>query len=188
MALAVAAPTGTHPCDGCGSPLPDAPRRFPRYPELKWCDDCRPKTLRRQYRASYAKHRERRVADSQAWQARHPGAVAEARRERQRREPEAFARQRRRHLLSSKYGLTEAAFNELVARQGGVCGICQRPETRKGKWGEVQPLSVDHDHETGVVRGLLCARCNSVLGFIEQETLLEAAIRYLDQSREAVAS
>ena len=94
----------------------------------------------------------------------------------------------RRHRLSYKYGLTEQAYDELVARQGGSCAICHQPEQRRRPDGSPTPLCVDHNHETGQVRGLLCARCNSVLGFIDNPMLHEAALRYLDQcTREAVA-
>jgi hypothetical protein len=57
-----------------------------------------------------------------------------------------------------KYGLSEAEYNRLLAEQGGLCAVCQQPPTEK------KPLQVDHDHETGKVRGLLCWPCNLVLG------------------------
>lgn len=51
-------------------------------------------------------------------------------------------------------------FNTLFEVQGGVCAICKR--TRK--------LNVDHNHETGAVRGLLCHGCNTTIGALERET------------------
>ena len=55
--------------------------------------------------------------------------------------------------LYKKYGITEQQYLEMLARQLGVCAICQKPpKTRR--------LHVDHDHKTGRVRCLACHRCN----------------------------
>lgn len=79
----------------------------------------------------------------------------------------------------SAYGLTPEAFLKLLQSQGGVCAICARREPGgRGGW------HVDHDHETGVVRGLLCHYCNLMLGMAkDQITVLEAAIKYLSRYR-----
>jgi Recombination endonuclease VII len=73
------------------------------------------------------------------------------------------------------YGLTVAEYNDLLSRQGGGCAICgqqRRPRER---------LHVDHDHGTGEVRGILCTRCNTVLGRMEDSIdLLKAALTYLE--------
>lgn len=67
--------------------------------------------------------------------------------------------------LQRFYGLTLAEYEAMFAAQGGLCAICQRPETMTQK-GKLKALSVDHDHETGAVRGLLCSACNRALGFL----------------------
>lgn len=89
----------------------------------------------------------------------------------------------RRFRLQRAYGLSEGEYLLLLDRQGGVCATCRRPETARDH-GRVRPLSVDHDHETGMVRGLLCSKCNSAIGYAddEPERLLELAI-YLERSR-----
>lgn len=70
------------------------------------------------------------------------------------------------------YGLTSEQFRLLWESQGRRCAICWRPV-------RVRRPCVDHDHETGEVRGLLCRRCNyDVLGFYGVDSLLRAA-RYL---------
>ena len=68
----------------------------------------------------------------------------------------------RRHNLKRKYGLTEAAYSKMLLDQDGVCAICRKPETRFCN-GTLASLSVDHDHETGKIRGLLCIKCNRSL-------------------------
>ena len=72
------------------------------------------------------------------------------------------------------YGITAAQYAEMLWSQGGVCAICKQP-CPTGK-----RLSVDHDHETRAVRGLLCSNCNNGLGrFKDNPELLEQAASYL---------
>lgn len=74
----------------------------------------------------------------------------------------------RAYHLQHNYKISEKLFNVLFWLQGGVCAICKQPETVvHSKSGRAQPLSVDHDHETGVVRGLLCHRCNVAVGLLQ---------------------
>jgi hypothetical protein len=75
----------------------------------------------------------------------------------------------------SRLGLTQADYDRLLAAQGGVCAICERPpKTRR--------LHVDHDHKSGKVRGLLCFTCNRyVLGKYATPAKLRAAADYLER-------
>lgn len=92
--------------------------------------------------------------------------------------PEHF----RRWVLKTKYGLTRERYYEMCDEQEGVCAICYRPESRKRR-GEPLALSVDHDHDSGVVRGLLCCSCNTMLGLAQDSVhILDRAIRYLANS------
>lgn len=78
-----------------------------------------------------------------------------------------------------QYGLTEAKFDELLAEQNGGCAVCGS-ETSNGRG---EHLHVDHDHETGVVRGILCHDCNTGLGkFKDNPALLRAAADYLERA------
>ena len=80
--------------------------------------------------------------------------------------------------LHSKYGITLAQYDEILAVQDGKCAICGNGKSvRKEK---EFPLSVDHDHETGRIRGLLCHNCNVALGSLRNSVpLLQKAITYL---------
>lgn len=79
------------------------------------------------------------------------------------------------------YGITGADYDAMFLAQDGLCAICRLPESMTYK-GQVKQLSVDHDHDTGRVRGLLCAACNFALGkFRDDPALLRAAADYLDQ-------
>lgn len=75
-----------------------------------------------------------------------------------------------------KYGITPELHAQLFFEQKGVCAICK--DLARSKKGDGQRgLVVDHDHETGEVRGLLCSSCNTGIGFLgdEQEWLTRAA-------------
>ncbi|WP_328903323.1 endonuclease domain-containing protein [Streptomyces sp. NBC_00441] len=80
------------------------------------------------------------------------------------------AQYQRRFALAA-YGLTEAEYEAMLAVQGGVCAMCGR-SCRTGR-----KLAVDHDHQSGRVRALLCVVCNQSLGVYE--AFRDAAANYL---------
>lgn len=76
------------------------------------------------------------------------------------------------------YGITQQEYQSLFDRQNGVCLICQTKENRIDyRTGKVQPLLIDHDKFTGNIRGLLCNKCNSAIGFFDHniDRILTAA-------------
>lgn len=77
--------------------------------------------------------------------------------------------------LENVYGITREQYSEILAAQQGRCALCFTEEPGgSGKW------HVDHDHDSGQVRGLLCLRCNVGLGnFRDDADLLWSAIEYL---------
>jgi hypothetical protein len=81
-----------------------------------------------------------------------------------------------------RYGKDENWYAEQLAKQRGVCGVCRKPErrTNPGRRGRKGlRLSVDHQHNTGKVRGLLCNACNRSLASLENQGWLTAAYEYL---------
>lgn len=89
-------------------------------------------------------------------------------------------RSERCRVLRRKYGLTAERFDEMLAAQGGGCAVCSTTEPG-GRWGL---FHVDHDHETGEVRALLCHRCNVGLGYFgDDPELLRLAADYLGGAR-----
>ena len=105
-------------------------------------------------------HPEQRNADSRRWYSKH----AEQARE-----------NARKSSYKIKYGITIETYERLLTEQGGVCAICGgSPQDRR--------LSVDHDHATGLVRGLLCRKCNSAIGYMSDSLdKLQRATRYLER-------
>lgn len=83
----------------------------------------------------------------------------------------------RRAVNLKQYGLTIDSYEQMLAAQGGGCAICTSP-VHPGK--DLRRLHIDHDHETGRVRGILCANCNRVLGLVgDDPELLIRASEYL---------
>lgn len=79
------------------------------------------------------------------------------------------------------YGITEEEVNTLRLGQGFKCALCKRHESlsRDGR------LAVDHDHETGRVRALLCHDCNTALGKLQDDpALLRRAADYIEKYKE----
>jgi hypothetical protein len=72
------------------------------------------------------------------------------------------------------FGLTPEDLDALIASQGGVCAICR----------DAEPEHIDHDHESGQIRGVLCGPCNMGLGlFKDQPVRLRAAAAYLKRAQ-----
>lgn len=77
-----------------------------------------------------------------------------------------------------KYGITRKEYENLAKKQNYTCAICGEKS--------IKELRVDHDHKSGKVRSLLCAKCNTRLGFLEkilENELLEKMVDYIAQPR-----
>lgn len=81
------------------------------------------------------------------------------------------AENKRRWQLKTRYKLTPEAVDKLRAKQGGTCALCPEP---------LEKFHVDHDHNTGAVRGLLCHRCNIRLGGWDDIDWRARALQYLN--------
>ena len=89
--------------------------------------------------------------------------------------PEKYKVIHRKSQFLRKYGITLDDYNSLLVKQNNGCAICKVLHLSLNK-----PLTVDHDHETGKVRGLLCNKCNMAIGlFNDNPEFLNTAINYL---------
>lgn len=114
------------------------------------------------------------------WRADHPEKVREYSRRYLKKNKDRLAELRKENpktpdftrasMLKYRYGLTVDQYEKMVEDQDGRCKIC----TRESK------LFVDHCHETGKIRGLLCNPCNAGMGYLQDDpVVLNAALQYL---------
>lgn len=76
-----------------------------------------------------------------------------------------------------KYGMSEEQYEAMLDKQSGLCAVCGGPPSSN----RADVLFVDHDHTTGMVRGLLCHNCNVGIGFFrDQPSTLRAAAGYIE--------
>ena len=147
-----------------------------------------------QLRASYKKYRqsdegkakkekyeqenaENLKAKRREWIIAHPEKGRESTKRWKERNP---SYERKKHIRR-KYGLTLEALRALEEEQNNLCALCQKPETIRDRSGGIRPLSIDHDHISGEIRGLLCHRCNAALGLLnDSPELLRAAALYVE--------
>lgn len=86
----------------------------------------------------------------------------------------------KRWHLQKRYGLTEESRAALLELQGGCCAVCKTQVAFTGA-GFAHKAHVDHCHQTGRVRGVLCARCNTAIGALgDSVDSLKAVVRYLE--------
>ena len=82
-----------------------------------------------------------------------------------------------KYNLQARYGITPEDYDRLYEEQQGGCAICGKHQSKLKK-----ALSVDHNHKTGQIRGLLCNRCNLLLGNVSDNSIiLRSAADYLDK-------
>lgn len=94
-------------------------------------------------------------------------------------EPSDVKRARKDARLKHKFGISAKQYDIINSEQGGLCAICGKEEETIDWYGE-RSLAVDHNHDTGKIRGLLCYKCNVSLGwFNDRPDTIRAAIRYL---------
>lgn len=88
------------------------------------------------------------------------------------------------HLLVA-YKLTLEQYNAILASQSGLCAACGKIEEARDSQGNAKRLSVDHDHKTGKVRGLLCSNCNLALGLLREDPgRIQGLLQYLQKHLE----
>lgn len=183
-------------CRQCGS------TEGPFVPRRQWCKDCQRKWQarymvgwRRKQGPEYnRKRREREGADKEralawkrAWYARNQEKLREQKRVWTAANRDkviahrAKARERKGYggYLRDTYGLSLETYERIWNEQKGHCAICQTALTRGSR-----KCHLDHNHETGVVRGILCHHCNVGLGhFRDDPSLCEAAAAYLREAK-----
>jgi len=81
-------------------------------------------------------------------------------------------------MRAKKYGITKSEYMKILASQDGRCAVCRVELVTTGNRRDV--AAVDHDHETGKVRGILCLLCNAALGLVRDDPeTIKGLLRYL---------
>lgn len=160
-------------------------------PEGRLCSGCR------QRKPAEAFHRDARSKDNRAWRCKTCVAAIHAKWREENLEhvrdtargtarrarvvdPDRARRNRQRHLLKKLYGITLEILTDLFERQRRVCAICGAAIRIDGSRRGATAAQIDHDHITGIVRGLLCTPCNLGIGsFRDRSDLLFRAATYL---------
>lgn len=95
-----------------------------------------------------------------------------------RKDDPEYRRMRREAMVRYTYGITQAELELRIEQQQGWCAICGGPPNGPGK-----RLHIDHCHDTGRIRGLLCGKCNTMIGLADNDPeRLMAAAMYLERS------
>ena len=84
---------------------------------------------------------------------------------------------KKRKQRLKKYGITQETYDKMLTEQNNCCKICGRNQTEVK-----QRFCVDHNHKTGIVRSLLCHRCNSAIGLLYDDVdIIKIAVKYLTE-------
>jgi len=87
----------------------------------------------------------------------------------------------KKYRVKTEYGLTFDQIDSMNIAQGNACAICKDPFPSNYK------IQIDHSHDTGKVRGLLCINCNWLLGKArDNPELLREAANYLERTKDAI--
>jgi hypothetical protein len=96
----------------------------------------------------------------------------------ERKKSDSAKARERQYLLKREYGLSVEEYNHMFTVQNGNCAICGCNQSEL-----TRHLAVDHNHDTGLVRGLLCIPCNVGIGNLKDDVKrLQSAIDYLNKA------
>jgi hypothetical protein len=173
-------------CSKCQARKPAA--QFYSHPTTRdglssWCRVC----TCAERKAAQLRDPEGHRAKARAWYwANRERAISRTTRSRAKWTPEHHERHRHHNFkshLRRKYGVTLEWWHAKQTEQNNLCALCGSPPTitERGKSRtKASPWIVDHNHQTGAVRDLLCVRCNTLVGFVETSPhLIESALAYL---------
>lgn len=143
----------------------------------------------RRKKAAYARtpeERAKRIEYMRQWREKNRDKYNEWARQNAAKNRHKYPERKRESHLRYFYNITQADYERMLADQDGKCSICgtDKPTIKPQEPGKHKWFQVDHDHGTGAVRGLLCIRCNTALGWFEKNSA--AAQSYLDKHKKGV--
>ena len=81
---------------------------------------------------------------------------------------EVNRRRQKDYDLKRAFGISIQGYERMWDAQHGLCAACHKPETHRSVSGQLRMLNVDHNHQTGGIRKLLCHNCNTALGLLAE--------------------
>ena len=115
------------------------------------------------------KDKDKKREYNRMWKENNPEKVKEYRKLHYHYDPDLT----REYQLKALYGISNSDYEFILSSQGGVCAICGLPNNGRN-------FAIDHDHETGKIRGLLCVGCNAGIGSLKDDVnLVRRALEYL---------
>lgn len=136
------------------------------------------KIIRREW---YLNNRESSIERTKRWQRENPEKYKAWRERNLAANSERRRKWHRRYHLRSKYGLSVEDYEFLMVVYDSKCGICGREQP--------DGLHIDHEHESGRIRGLLCGSCNRAIGLMQDSPkVLRAAAKYLENPQYPLAA
>jgi hypothetical protein len=134
--------------------------------------EARRERAKERYRNETPEQRQKRKEQAKRYYSKNSGAIKEAAVEWQRNNPERWREIVRRSKLRSFYKITQEDFDAMRFLQGDRCRICRDAFDKTPH--------IDHDHESGIVRGLLCSLCNTAIGKLrDSSAVVLRAAEYL---------
>lgn len=135
-------------------------------------------SLLKKHRKYNSENRETIVEKSRQARLERPERIAENKHNSYRRHFDKNAKKSRQKKLKYNYGITIDEYNAMYEAQGGVCAICGNPNGEKN-------LCVDHDHNSGKIRGLLCTDCNVGIGRLRDNlSIIQKAFLYIEKHQQ----
>ena len=166
-------------CYGCkkNRPVSDFNKHRGRKDGLsEYCKECRSKMRKTQ------SYREKSNQQSKRWRAKPENNEKQKKWAKKFRTSETGKEYIKNDMLKRTYGISLKEYNLMFEKQKGNCAICNKHQTKF-----IRNFSVDHDHKTGIIRGLLCHHCNTSLGsFNDDINILKNAIKYLKKHRKDI--
>lgn len=143
---------------------------------MGWTNKEKKKEYQREW---YRKNKEKADKAQKLWLETHPGKKQEYSQKSYRKNKDTINQKRRSKFAETRnwylnyhYGISEKQYQDLAVNQNGKCAVC----------GDAEKLFVDHNHETGKVRALLCTRCNTAIGLLrENPEIVQKVKDYLEK-------
>jgi len=154
-------------CTKCGIGYPSTLEYFYKYQRMKnglhsWCKECFKEDVKKYQEKNKKYYKKYHKEYYREWYKKNKNRISILFKKKYKENIKNY----KDKILQRTFGISLEEYNQMLEEQNGVCAICKCEEKTKVQ-GNIRCLSIDHNHDTGEIRGLLCNRCNKLLGIIE---------------------